>query len=227
MARSNGANSKRCSLYTDLDHLRTMFASVDPANTGYIGYQELRSLAQSGAGMDEAMVAVVLQKLDRDKDGKVSLQRTETPFITPTKKLSVAALLVFVQQLLVVPSLIFISLQISFDDFQALFESERESIKRQRIEKSNASGGNEEHKLVLESSPLAIVASPLDESTKNADVVLRHKRPLRLQREEQSHSSGLELSFAHIGRGPRDELSPVEHGQYSNQVYTFFLLCNK
>ncbi|CAI8052343.1 Calcium-dependent protein kinase 3 [Geodia barretti] len=181
MARSNGANSKRCSLYTDLDHLRTMFASVDPANTGYIGYQELRSLAQSGAGMDEAMVAVVLQKLDRDKDGKIS-----------------------------------------FDDFQALFESERESIKRQRIEKSNASGGNEEHKLVLESSPLAIVASPLDESTKNAGVLLRHKRPLRLQREEQSHSSGLELSFAHIGRGPRDELSPVEHGQYSNQVYTFF-----
>ena len=120
------------------------------------------------------------------------------------------------QQLLLVQLLIFFSLQISFDDFQALFESERDSIKRQRIE----SGGNEEYQLVLESSPLAIVPSPspLDESTKNADVVLRHKRP-RLQREEQSHSSGLELSLAHIGRGPGDEISPVEHGQCSNQVF--------
>ena len=73
MARSNGSSSKRSSLYADLDHLRTMFASVDPANTGYIGFQELKSLAQSGTGMDETMVAVVLEKLDRDKDGKVSL----------------------------------------------------------------------------------------------------------------------------------------------------------
>lgn len=74
MARSNGGTGKRGSLYADLDHLRTMFASVDPANTGYIGFPELRSLVQSGAGVDETMVATVLEKLDRDKDGKVKLK---------------------------------------------------------------------------------------------------------------------------------------------------------
>ena len=70
MASSNG--SKRSSLHADLNHLRATFASVDPENTGYIGVQELRSLAQTSTGVDETTVALVLEKLDRDKDGKVS-----------------------------------------------------------------------------------------------------------------------------------------------------------
>ena len=69
MASSNGG--KRSSLYADLDHLQSMFASVDPENTGYIGQHELWLLAQSDSGMDEQMVSIVLERLDRDKDGKV------------------------------------------------------------------------------------------------------------------------------------------------------------
>lgn len=64
-------SSKRGSLCTDLDHLRTTFASLDPDNTGYIGYQELRTLAQSESGMDETMVPELLERLDRDNDGRV------------------------------------------------------------------------------------------------------------------------------------------------------------
>ena len=70
MARSS--SSKRASLYADLEHLRTLFSSLDPDNTGYIGYQELSRLAQSESGMDESVVPELLEKLDRDKDGRVS-----------------------------------------------------------------------------------------------------------------------------------------------------------
>ena len=107
------------------------------------------------------------------------------------------------------------SLQISFDDFQALFESERESIKKQRLEKSYSSCGNER---LLESSPLEIVASPppLEEST---EVVLRYKRPFSLQRAEQKHSVDSQLPVLHIGRGPGDGVSPVEHGKCGNNPH--------
>ena len=65
MARSSGKRG------ADIDHLRTTFASLDPDDTGYIGYQELRTLAQTASGMDEAMVPELLDSLDRDKDGRV------------------------------------------------------------------------------------------------------------------------------------------------------------
>ena len=71
MARSS---SKRGSLYADLERLRMHFSSLDPDNTGYIGYQELTALARSESGMDESMVPELLERLDRDKDGKVSLR---------------------------------------------------------------------------------------------------------------------------------------------------------
>ena len=71
MARS-GSSSKRSSLYADLENLRTQFSSLDPTNTGYIGYEELKTLAQSESGLDEAMVPELLERLDRDKDGKVT-----------------------------------------------------------------------------------------------------------------------------------------------------------
>lgn len=71
MARS-GSSSKRSSLYADLENLRSQFSSLDPNNTGYIGYEELKTLAQSESGLDEAMVPELLEKLDRDKDGKVT-----------------------------------------------------------------------------------------------------------------------------------------------------------
>ena len=70
MARSS--SSKRGSLYADLEHLRTLFSSLDPDNTGYIGHEELSRLAQSESGMDESMVPQLLESLDRDKDGRVS-----------------------------------------------------------------------------------------------------------------------------------------------------------
>lgn len=68
---------KRSSLYADLDHLRSMFTSVDPQNTGYIGFKELQVLAENNAGMEETMVALVQEKLDRDRDGKVSICNDE------------------------------------------------------------------------------------------------------------------------------------------------------
>ena len=71
MARSS--SSKRGSIYADLERLRMHFSSLDPDNTGYIGYQELTVLARSESGMDESMVPELLEKLDRDKDGKVSI----------------------------------------------------------------------------------------------------------------------------------------------------------
>lgn len=67
MARS----SKRGSFYADLERLRNTFSSLDPENTGYIGYDELIKLAQTESGMDESMVPELLERLDRDKDGKV------------------------------------------------------------------------------------------------------------------------------------------------------------
>ena len=71
MARSS--SSKRGSIYADLERLRMHFSSLDPDNTGYIGYQELTALARSESGMDESMVPELLERLDRDKDGKVSM----------------------------------------------------------------------------------------------------------------------------------------------------------
>lgn len=69
MARS----SKRGSFYADLERLRNTFSSLDPENTGYIGYDELIKLAQTESGMDESMVPELLERLDRDKDGKVRI----------------------------------------------------------------------------------------------------------------------------------------------------------
>jgi Ca2+-binding EF-hand superfamily protein/chromosome segregation ATPase len=56
------------------------FSSLDPDNTGYIGYQELTALAQSESGMDESMVPELLERLDRDKDGKVSFEDLQAIF---------------------------------------------------------------------------------------------------------------------------------------------------
>ena len=69
---SSSSSSKRGSLYADLEHLRAQFTSLDPDNTGFIGYEELVTLAQSESGLDEAMVPELLEKLDRDRDGRVS-----------------------------------------------------------------------------------------------------------------------------------------------------------
>lgn len=71
MARSS-SSSKRGSLYADLEHLRTQFSSLDPESTGYIGYEELMRLVTSETNMDESAVPELLERLDRDKDGRVS-----------------------------------------------------------------------------------------------------------------------------------------------------------
>ena len=109
-------------------------------------------------------------------------------------------------------------LQISFDDFQALFVSERESIKRQRLEDSSTCGKNEDYESVLESTPREVVVSPppLDESIQKPEVVLRHKVPLRFQRGNPTDLQLTTASSMQIGRGPTDGRSPVEHGLCSN-----------
>lgn len=63
--------TKRASFYADLDLLRSQFDSLDPKNSGYIGYGELTTLVKSMQGFEESMVPELMERLDRDKDGKV------------------------------------------------------------------------------------------------------------------------------------------------------------
>ena len=66
--------NRRASFYADLDLLRSQFDSLDPQNTGYIGYSELTTLVKSMQGFEESMVPDLMDRLDRDKDGKVIRQ---------------------------------------------------------------------------------------------------------------------------------------------------------
>ncbi len=66
-----GSKPKRASFYADLDHLRTHFDALDSENCGYIGYEQLKTLAKEIQGFDDSMVSELMEKLDRDKDGKV------------------------------------------------------------------------------------------------------------------------------------------------------------
>lgn len=62
---------KRPSFRADLDLLRTHFNALDPEKSGYIGYDELARLVKDMQGVEESMVPDLMEKLDRDKDGKV------------------------------------------------------------------------------------------------------------------------------------------------------------
>ena len=66
-----GSAPKRASFYADLDLLRTHFEALDPGKSGYIGPDELKNLAREIQGFEESMVSELMEKLDRDKDGKV------------------------------------------------------------------------------------------------------------------------------------------------------------
>ncbi len=69
-------SSKRRSFYADLDHLRKCFDQVDHGKSGFIGYTELTKLVQSMPDTECSVVPELMEKLDRDKDGKVrNLQR--------------------------------------------------------------------------------------------------------------------------------------------------------
>ena len=61
------------SFYADLDNLHTCFSDLDPENTGYIGYGELTQLVQNMPSAEESVVLKLMEDLDKDKDGKVSL----------------------------------------------------------------------------------------------------------------------------------------------------------
>lgn len=65
------AGGKRRSFYADLDHMRSLFDSVDASKTGLIGFKELCVLVQNIPGIEEATVPELMDRLDRDKDGKV------------------------------------------------------------------------------------------------------------------------------------------------------------
>ena len=68
-------SAKRASFYADLDLLRSQFDALDPLKSGYIGYSELTKLVQSMQGFEESMVPELMTQLDRDKDGKVRVNR--------------------------------------------------------------------------------------------------------------------------------------------------------
>ncbi len=75
MAMAQAASGKRRSFYADLDRLRSHFDSLDQDRTGYIGYSELQQLVQKMSGIEEAVLPELMEKLDRDKDGKVGVPR--------------------------------------------------------------------------------------------------------------------------------------------------------
>ena len=68
MAATSG---KRRSFYADLDHLRKCFDEVDHDRSGFIGYKGLTELVERMPNTGESVVSELLQKLDRDNDGKV------------------------------------------------------------------------------------------------------------------------------------------------------------
>lgn len=68
MAATGG---KRRSFYADLDQLRKCFDNVDHEKSGFIGYNELTKLVQSMPDTGDSVVPELMEKLDRDRDGKV------------------------------------------------------------------------------------------------------------------------------------------------------------
>lgn len=70
MAATGG---KRRSFNTDLDHLRECFNEVDHLKSGFIGLEELTKLVNSMPDTGDSVVADLMEKLDRDKDGKVGV----------------------------------------------------------------------------------------------------------------------------------------------------------
>lgn len=68
MAATSG---KRRSFYADLDHLRKCFDEVDHDRSGFIGYSGLTELVGRMPNTGESVVPELMQKLDRDGDGKV------------------------------------------------------------------------------------------------------------------------------------------------------------
>lgn len=65
------ASGKRRSFYADLDRLRQHFDSLDAEQSGHIGFKELTKLVESMPGVEESAVPELMDRLDRDKDGKV------------------------------------------------------------------------------------------------------------------------------------------------------------
>ena len=73
--KCNGAmasHPKRASFYADLDLLQTHFEALDKQTTGYIGYSELTQLVRDMPTFEDSMVPELMERLDRDKDGRVS-----------------------------------------------------------------------------------------------------------------------------------------------------------
>lgn len=68
-------SSKRRSFYADLDHLKKCFDQVDHAKTGFIGYSELTKLVETMPDTASSVVPELMEKLDRDKDGRVSRKK--------------------------------------------------------------------------------------------------------------------------------------------------------
>ena len=66
------AEKRPSSLYLDLKNLRELFQEVDKDEKGYIDFDGLQEMISNMEEFDPNMAKELMEKLDRDKDGKVS-----------------------------------------------------------------------------------------------------------------------------------------------------------
>ena len=116
---------------------------------------------------------------------------------------------------------VFLLLQISFEDLEALFELQRDTVKRQKIENtqyqisSRNFCNNDEYSSPLGTTPSEITSgSPEESSCLDADlyqppaVVLRHKKPLlklSTSQSQQGEDNDTVLSAEHTSPGEAGE----------------------
>lgn len=60
------------SLYLDLKSLGELFREVDKEEKGYIEFEGLQEMISNMNEFDPSMAKELMEKLDRDRDGKVS-----------------------------------------------------------------------------------------------------------------------------------------------------------
>jgi hypothetical protein len=80
-------DDKRSSLYLHLKEIRERFENVDRENRGYIDCSGLREMISDMEDFDPDLADDLMDKLDRDKDGKVTLDDFQTLYTVEREEL--------------------------------------------------------------------------------------------------------------------------------------------